>query len=217
MTAFTTTTTTTKRPRLDRMTVVAAARDMLDEQGVAAFSMARLGERLGVTAMALYRHVEDRADLETAVVELVLRELASSQEHVEEWESGVAAWMHSVRRCWVAHPWIGGLLGTRTDVSAPWLVAMERLAAVLAPARLPATVLAQELVLISRGTIGVLWQEVNAPLPQSGVTARSFAHLPVTARRRWDSLMKVLRTYGNDELFDDHVAATLERLRARSS
>ena len=64
-----------RRPRLDRARVVEAARDLLDEQGIEAFSMSRLGERLGVTAMALYRHVADRADLEAAVVDLVLLDL----------------------------------------------------------------------------------------------------------------------------------------------
>lgn len=207
----------TKRPRLDRSTVITAARDLLDEQGIAGLSMARLGERLGVTAMALYRHVRDRSELERAVVELVLGELANSATAEEEWEAGVAAWMHSIRRCWIAHPWVGGLLGSRTELSPPWLAVIDRLAATLERAPLGPAKVAQELVLISRSTIGVLWLEVNAPLPQTGLTDSALAHLPITSRRRWKSLTRTWRRYDNDDLFDDLVADTLDRLRALSA
>lgn len=207
----------TKRPRLDRSTVIAAARDLLDEQGIAGLSMARLGERLGVTAMALYRHVRDRSELERAVVELVLGELANSATDEEEWEAGVAAWMHSIRRCWIAHPWVGGLLGTRTELSPPWLAVIDRLAATLERAPLGPMKVAQELVLISRSTIGVLWLEVNAPLPQTGLTDSALAQLPIMSRRRWKALTRTWRRYDNDDLFDDLVADTLDRLRALSA
>jgi hypothetical protein len=151
------------------------------------------------------------------VVELVLGELASSSTEADDWEAGVAAWMHSVRRCWITHPWVGGLLGTRTELSPPWLAAIDRLAGILARARLTPSNVARELVQISRATIGVLWLEVNAPLPQADLTEAAIAHMPATAQRRWQPLTKALRRYGNDELFDDLVTGTLERLRARSS
>src|SRR5919106_685635 len=201
-------TTTAKRPRLDRSSVVAAARDLLDEEGAAGLSMTRLGERLGVTAMALYRHVTDRSDLERAVVELVLGELATPSADVDDWEAGVAAWMHSIRRCWITHPWVGGMLGTRTELSPQWLAAVDRLAAILAHAHLTPTEMAHELVQISRTTIGVLLLEVNAPLPQTGLTDAALAHLPATAQRRWQSLTRALHRFGNDELFDDLVTET---------
>lgn len=208
------TATTTKRRGLDRSIVVATALDLLDEQGVDGFSMTRLGDRLGVTAMALYRHVSDRADLERAVVELALGELASPSAAVDDWEAGVATWMHLVRQCWTAHPWVGGMLGTRAELSPPWLVAVDRLAEILGNAGFTPTAVARELVQISRTTVGVLWQEVNAPLPQSGLNKAAFDHLPASARRRWQPLTKALRRYDNTALFDDLVAGTLDRLRA---
>lgn len=179
--------------------------------------MTRLGERLGVTAMALYRHVTDRSDLERAVVELVLGELASFSTEPDDWEAGVAAWMHSVRRCWITHPWVGGMLGTRSELSPPWLAAIDGLAAILARSHLTPTTVARELTQISRTTIGVLWLEVNAPLPQTGLTEAAIAHMPATSQRRWQPLTKALSRYGNDDLFADLVTGTLDRLRARSS
>jgi AcrR family transcriptional regulator len=205
-----------KRARLDRSTVVVAAQQLLDERGAAEFSMTRLGERLGVTAMALYRHVADRDDLERAVVELVLGELTAPST-VADWDAGVAEWMRSVRRCWIAHPWVGGMLGTAVELSPPWVAAVDQLAALLDRAGLRSEVLAHELVQISRSTIGLLWLEVNAPLPEAGLSEEALSRLPATSQRRWRGLTKALQRYDNVDAFDDLVTATLDRLRRASA
>lgn len=177
--------------------MVEAARQLLDDEGLAALSMPRLGERLGVTAMALYRHVSDRADLESAVVELVLGDLAVEDDS----EDAVATWMHRVRAHWLEHPWLGSLLGTSTSLNPSWVTALEHLAHALECAGLADDAVARELVRISRTTCGIVIQEIAAPLPQPGGIARSL--------RRYAT---ALRRYDNDALFDDLVAETLDRV-----
>lgn len=61
--------------RLSRESVVAAARKIIEEEGVAALSMRRLAGALGSSPMAIYHHVEGRADLLSAV----LGELSAGQ------------------------------------------------------------------------------------------------------------------------------------------
>lgn len=175
--------------------------------------MTRLGERLGVTAMALYRHVADRDDLEQALVEQVLGEFADHQPAEGDWEAAVAGWMNALRRCWVAHPWIGSLLGTRTEMSAAWLSVLDELVRILEDAGLPMTLIAHETEQISRTTIGILLQEVTAPLPYVGLTDTVITHLPATAQPRWHAIEKTLQRYTNDDLFDDLISATVLRLR----
>src|SRR5262249_47764587 len=150
------------RTRLDRRTVVEAARNLLDEEGLAGFSMSRLGDRLGVTAMALYRHVCDRAELETAVVELVLDDLMLDDDSAD----AVATWMRRVRTHWLEHPWLGLLLGTSTSLNRSWADALEHLASALERAGLRDDEAAREVVRISRITSGIAIQEIRAPLPQ---------------------------------------------------
>jgi AcrR family transcriptional regulator len=205
------TATTSRRRRLDRATVVRAACDLLDDEGFETFSLSRLGDRLGVTAMALYRHVASRAELEQGVVELVLADLGTRSSASRDWPEAVAYWMNSVRDHWRRHPWLGRLLGDRAELSPPWLAALDHLAATLEDAGFPPKVVARELVHISRATAGTVVLENAAPLVNS---AGLFAHLPEAERARWDPIAKHLARYDDDDLFADVVADTVARLRS---
>ena len=206
-----TVTSSRRRPRLERAGVIEAARDLLDEHGIEAFSMGRLGERLGVTAMALYRHVADRAELERAVAELVLADLGHEPSAALHWTEEVATWMHRVRDRWRRHPWLGRLLGDRTELSPPWLAALDRLTQILEKAGFPPPVVARELVRISRATAGTVMLENAAPLATS---SRLFDSLSESERERWAPIAAHLARYSDDDLFADLVADTLGRLRS---
>jgi AcrR family transcriptional regulator len=200
------------RPRLSQALVVETARDLLDEQGIEGFSMSRLGERLGVTAMAIYRYVADRADLEQAVAELALGDLGYGLSAADSWPEAIAVWMHQVRDHWRLHPWLGHLLGSRTRLSRPWLAALERLATILESAGLPPDVVARELVRITRATAGLVVQENAAPL-EAGVIP--LAAMTAADQERWRPIVSVLDHYTDDDLFADLVSETVARLRAQ--
>ncbi|WP_329235613.1 TetR/AcrR family transcriptional regulator C-terminal domain-containing protein [Actinoallomurus sp. NBC_01490] len=63
------------RAPLTRDSIVAAALALIDSDGLARFSMRRLGAALGVDPMAVYRHVEDQEALFDAVAEAIFDEL----------------------------------------------------------------------------------------------------------------------------------------------
>ncbi|HWO69369.1 MAG TPA: TetR/AcrR family transcriptional regulator C-terminal domain-containing protein [Actinomycetota bacterium] len=65
------------RPRepLSRDRIVEAAVRIMDREGLDAVSMRRLGRELGVEAMSLYNHVEDKDDILVGILEAVLSEL----------------------------------------------------------------------------------------------------------------------------------------------
>ena len=60
------------RPGLSREVVVARALEIGTAEGLEAVSLRRLAQELGVTPMALYRHVRDKQDLINAMAEAVL-------------------------------------------------------------------------------------------------------------------------------------------------
>jgi AcrR family transcriptional regulator len=64
-----------QRPGLTREAVVAKALEVGSAEGLEAVSLRRLAQDLGVTPMALYRHVRDKQDLINAMTEALLEEL----------------------------------------------------------------------------------------------------------------------------------------------
>jgi|EndMetStandDraft_8_1072994.scaffolds.fasta_scaffold117646_1 AcrR family transcriptional regulator len=207
------------RRRIDRHEVVLAACALLDEGGQDGFSMARVGRRLGVTAMALYRHVKDRDDLESAIVDHVLADLMTDEvvaddgDSIDDWEAAVATWMYRVRSHWLRHPWIGRLIGGDHALSPSWLGALGRLARALEDAGLPPEAVAREVVQISRVVVGVTVLEAQAPLPHTETfEPEALARLKPDERARWESLAVELDRYANDELFADIVRQTVSRI-----
>ena len=65
----------TKRRGLTREAIVARALEIGDAEGLEAVSLRRLATELGVTPMALYRHVRDKQDLINAMTEVLLKDL----------------------------------------------------------------------------------------------------------------------------------------------
>lgn len=57
--------------------IVAAARQLVEEEGVHALSMRRLGDRLGIRAPSIYKHLPDKAALENALISATFEEQAA--------------------------------------------------------------------------------------------------------------------------------------------
>ena len=64
---------------LTRERVLPAAVDLADRDGLEGLSMRKLGQELGVEAMALYRHVRDKDDLLDGIVEVVVGQIERPQ------------------------------------------------------------------------------------------------------------------------------------------
>lgn len=58
--------------------IAAAARKLLEKEGLEAVSMRRVAEAVGITAMAIYRHYPNRASLLNAVADQGFQELAAT-------------------------------------------------------------------------------------------------------------------------------------------
>src|SRR5437868_7356615 len=81
-------------PGLTRDRVCRAALELVDAEGLDALSMRRLGARLGVEAMSLYRHVRDKGDVLDAVQTAVLSDIEMRDLDPTDWRSllhGIAA------------------------------------------------------------------------------------------------------------------------------
>ena len=113
-----------QRGALDRARIAHAAIEFIDQQGLHALSMRRLGSFLGVEAMALYRYVPSREDLLDSVVDTVLDALHRDPEvHLRAehgWQDYLQRLAHGIRRIALDHPAVFPLVATRPP-DAPWI------------------------------------------------------------------------------------------------
>ena len=89
------------RDPLRRERVIEAALKVMDEEGLEAVSMRRVAREVGVEAMSLYHHVEDKEDLLDGVCEYVMAEF-DFPEPSEDWKEncrrGARAWREILRK-----------------------------------------------------------------------------------------------------------------------
>lgn len=96
-----------RRARLSRERVLRAGLEIADEGGLEALTMQRLGQRLGVEAMSLYRHVRNKQDLLDGIVDLVFVEIELPGDDLD-WLSALRARAVSTREALARHRWAVG-------------------------------------------------------------------------------------------------------------
>jgi AcrR family transcriptional regulator len=110
-------TRTTTRPRtrlpLTRDRVLQAALKLADEGGIEALSMRKLGQALGVEAMALYYHFANKERVLDGIVDLVFGEI-DLPESGAGWKAAMRRRAISVRDALLRHRWAIGLMESRT-------------------------------------------------------------------------------------------------------
>ncbi len=108
---------------LDRRRILGAAVELIDQVGLRAFTMRKLGAHLGVEAMAFYHYFPSRDALLDGVVEVVIDELYGDPDvymSSPDWQEYLYRLAHGVRRIALAHPEVFPLVATRPP-AAPWI------------------------------------------------------------------------------------------------
>ena len=132
---------------------MAAAVDLADREGLDGVSMRRLAQLLGVDAMSLYNHVEDKDALLAAMADAVVAQIAPQGEAgtrrpdsvegaagtdgtagtdgVEPWTERLRSLVLGARQEMLRHPWAVRVLERRASASPAVLAHIERVLAVL--------------------------------------------------------------------------------------
>ncbi|MEU9235511.1 TetR/AcrR family transcriptional regulator [Streptomyces subrutilus] len=156
------------QPALSRAVIVRETIAMLDEEGIDALSMRKLGARLNAGAASLYRHVALKDELMELAVDEVLAEIALPAADSPDWRAAVTELAVSFRATTLRHPWMCGVLG-RAGLAhlGPNLTAVsERLSVLFSAAGFPEPL----------GAIDVVYSYVI------GVTTTESAWLTTVAR-----------------------------------
>jgi len=108
------------RAPLSRERVLQAAVELADEHGIDAVSMRRVARELGVEAMSLYNHVDNKEDILTGMVDLVVAQM-SVAEGGADWRTGMRQTILGAREVLMAHPWAPRVIESRTDLTPAML------------------------------------------------------------------------------------------------
>jgi AcrR family transcriptional regulator len=94
-----------KRTRpLSKERVLRAGLRLVDEHGLDALSMRRLARKLGVEAMSLYNHVENKDDLVRGILDLVESEIEAPGAG-RDWKAELRRSVVSAHETFSRHPW----------------------------------------------------------------------------------------------------------------
>jgi AcrR family transcriptional regulator len=128
--------TRASRAGLSREQVLDAALALVDQNGISALSMRRLGAELGVEAMTLYHYLPNKEAVLDGIVERVMAE-AESGLGDRQWDQALADYARSLRATLLRHPGAALLVATRPAVTPQTLRAAERGLALLCGAGFP--------------------------------------------------------------------------------
>jgi len=232
-----------RRPALTREQVLTAALQIIDEDGVEALTMRRLGQALARNPMAIYRHTADKDALLDGVVEHVAAELVAprrpdrnghedgheagdvSGEGDHEWEAGLRRTAHTFRRVALAHPHVVPLLLTR-PLSGPLalrpmgtLRQLEQLVELFVTAGFDPQGALHAARLFTGFLYGHVLHElhdrIDNPDETDDLLRLGLHRLPLTQFPRLRSLAAVLATYDGAAELDEGLSIVLAGLRSQ--
>ena len=111
------------RAPLSRERVLEAAVEVADEGGIESLTMRNLAQHLGVEAMSLYYHVENKAALLDGVVDVIVGEILEavpaldSPSPEDDWKTAMRDRILAARSVLLRHKWAPAVIEQRTSMS----------------------------------------------------------------------------------------------------
>lgn len=106
-----------------------AAVRLADTAGIESLSMRRLGQELGVEAMALYNHVDNKEDLLDGMVDVVVGKIAPAAD-AADWKAALRGRALSGREVLKHHPWAPAVFESRKNATPTMMAYMDTIIAI---------------------------------------------------------------------------------------
>lgn len=163
-------TRTTKRAQLraplSRERVLDAAVRLADRGGLESLSMRKLGQELGVEAMALYYHFANKDEVINGMVDLVFSEIDLPAASTD-WKNAMRQWARSLRDVLLRHHWALGLMESRRKPGPANLRHHDAVIGSLRSAGLDMPTIAHAYTLLDSYIYGFALFSVNLPFEPS--------------------------------------------------
>jgi AcrR family transcriptional regulator len=151
-------------PPLSRDRVLEAAIRVADRGGVAAITMRRVAQELGVEAMSLYHHVPNKDAILDGVVDAVFAAIELHSAEGDDWRGAIRARASSARAVLSRHSWALGLMDSRRNPGPATLRHHNAVLGVLREAGFTLAMAVHAVSLIDSYIGGFVLQEANLPV-----------------------------------------------------
>lgn len=202
------------RLRLTRERILRAAIALVDEHGLDALTMRRLGTALGVEAMSLYNHVPNKAALLDGIYEILAAEIP--QNNLGGWPDVLRARANALRSVLSEHPNAIALLATRPAVTQGSLHHLESGLDVLVCAGLP---LVDALAIFQNVRSYVIGYAITTLAPPAGGNLLDVDYRSLDAQHfpRVTAAASLLERYDSDAEFIQGIEILIAGIAAKYS
>lgn len=152
------------REPLSRDRILQAAVRVADRGGVAAISMRRVAQELGVEAMSLYHHVPNKDALLDGVVDAVFAAIELPPAPHPDWRAAIRRRAASARAVLSRHSWALGLMDSRRNPGMATVRHLDAVLGILRQAGFSLPLAAHAISLIDSYTNGFVLQQTNLPI-----------------------------------------------------
>lgn len=202
---------------LTRESLIRAALEIVDRDGLEALSMRKLGAELGVDPMAAYRHLPNKEALLDGVVEAVVAHVDLDVDTSLPWRGQVRQLVDANLRAWLAHPNVLPLMAQRPLTTPGSLGLVERALEILTGAGVPLhdAVLAVNVMGLMTSSLSVAMTASRTNTRDSAELQELFGSLP---HDRFPRIVEAIQTgqfiESYDQILDFWVDALTGRLEA---
>lgn len=115
------------RGTLSQALILRTSLDIVDHDGLVGLTVRKLADRLGVSAMAIYRYYKNKAEIERGLVDLVVGDYDVTNHQEDDWREWLHVTYAGMRAALCAHPGVMPLLDDASYQGGRALAVMERI------------------------------------------------------------------------------------------
>ncbi|GAA1871718.1 TetR/AcrR family transcriptional regulator [Asanoa iriomotensis] len=193
------------RPNLSIEQIVDAAIDVATADGLGEVSMSKVSDRLGKSAMSLYRYVRNKDELLQLMMDVsAVKAPPPEPDDTLGWRPNLERWAHELVGLYRSHAWVLHIpIGPTPPIGPGQLTWLDRALACLRPTRLPAEIrigVVMLLLTFIRGQVRMT-QEINqtAVSPAEGQPTYGEMMRTVVDKHRLPDLARIV----DEGVFDD--------------
>ena len=193
--------------RISREQIVVAAIGLLEDDGLAAFTMAKLAKAVGVSVMALYTYFSSRSALLDAVADSIFADFEAPMPD-RDWEAATRNWIASVHQGFQRRPIALHLIKWEEHLAPAWTRVWLPMVRVLSAQGLSGKRLFFACSWLSGAVLGAIQanfsvvrtEALNALVGQSGLAPVDDALLAEVARNHDPALRRAVFDFEIDNL-----------------